>query len=72
MNLGVGLTFGSYGHLIWWPGAERSQQAYHFSRGGLATEALVGKRITPRLGIKTGLMVYPFLDERAAVATVAS
>ena len=59
-------------HLIWRPGAERNPRADHFSMGGLATEALVGKRITPRLGIKAGGIVYlyPFLDERAAVAPV--
>lgn len=70
LNLGVGLTFGAYDHLIWRPGAERNPRADHFSMGGLATEALVGKRITRRMGIKAGLIVYPFLDERAAVAPV--
>ena len=70
LNLGVGLTFGSYDHLTWWPGAERNPQTYHFSMGGLANEALVGKRITPHLGIRAALIVYPFLDERATVAPV--
>ena len=70
LNLGVGLTFRVLrpSHLV--AGVERNPRADHFSMGGLATEVLVGKRITPRLGIKAGLIVCPFLDERAAVLPV--
>ena len=35
------------------------------------SEVLVGKRITPRLRIEAGLVVYPFLGERPAVVPVA-
>ena len=38
---------------------------------GPVGEVLVGKRITPRLGIEAGLVAYPFLDERAVVVPVA-
>ena len=72
LNVGGGLTIGAYDHLIWHQGPRVSQrpESLPFSIGGLVGEVLVGKRITPRLGIKAGLVVYPFLDERKAVVPV--
>ena len=73
LNVGGGLTTGAYDHLIWHHGPRVSPrpESRSFSIGGLAGEVFVGKRITPRLGIKAGLVVYPFLDERTAVVPVA-
>ena len=65
-NLGVGLVFGTYEHLTWRPGASGRPVGFTYAVGGIATEWLVGRRITPRLGVKGGLIFYPFLDERAA------
>ena len=73
LNVGGGLTIGAYDHLTWHRGPRVSPrpESLPYSIGGLVGEVLVGKRITPRLGIKAGLVVYPFLDERKAVVPVA-
>ena len=73
LNVALGLTIGAYDHLTWHHGPRvsprpRSQPSYI---GGLASEVLVGKRITPRLRIKAGLVAYPLLGGRPAVVPVA-
>ena len=73
LNVGAGLTAGAYDHLTWHPdaGPNPRSEAWNTSIGGLVGEVLVGKRIAPRLTIKAGLVVYPFLGERTAVAPAA-
>ena len=73
LNVGGGLAFGVYDHLTWPGGPQVSPRpkSRRYSIGGLAGEVLVGKRITPRLGIEAGLVAYPFLNERTAVVPVA-
>ena len=72
LNVGGGLTIGAYDDLTWHQGPRVSPrpESRRVSIGGLAGEVLVGKRIMPHLGIKAGLVFYPFLDERKAVVPV--
>ena len=49
----------------------RAGRVERLTIGGLASEVLVGKRITPRLRIKAGLVAYPLLGGRPAVVPVA-
>ena len=64
---------GAYDHLTWHPDATQNSrpEVRNASIEGPLGEVLVGKRITPRLGIKAGLVVYPFLADRTAVVPVA-
>ncbi len=73
LNIGVGLMFGAYDHLTWHQGPRVSPRPERrlYNIGGLVGEVLVGKRITPRLGVKAGLVVYPVIDERKGVVPVA-
>ena len=73
LNVGGGGTIGVYDHLTWHHGPRVSPrpESRRYNIGGLAGEVLVGKQITSRLGIEAGLVVHPFLDERAAVVPVA-
>ena len=73
LNVGAGLMTGAYDHLTWHPDAGQNPrpEVWNASIGGPLGEVLVGKRITPRLGIKAGLVVYPFLADRTAVVPVA-
>ena len=73
LNVGGGATLGVYDDLTWRHGPRVSPrpESRRYNIGGLAGEVLVGKRITPRLGIEAGLVVHPFLAERTAVVPVA-
>ena len=73
LNLGAGLTTGAYDHLTWYPGTGPDSPEVWPLGGvrGPVGEVLVGGRIAPRLSIKAGFAVYPFLDERAALVPVA-
>ncbi len=73
LNVGGGVTIGVYDHLTCHHGPRVSPrpESRRYNIGGFAGEVLVGKRITSRLGIEAGLVVHPFLDERAAVVPVA-
>ena len=70
VNIGVGVTFAAYDHLTWRPGAANPEVGYVYSIGGIATEWLFGNWVTPRLGIKGGVIVYPFLDEKQAFSPI--
>jgi len=73
LNLGAGLTTGAYDHLTWYPGARPDSPEVRTQGGvgGPVAEVLVGRRIAPRLSIKAGFAVYPFLNERTAVVPIA-
>lgn len=73
LNLGAGLTTGAYDHLTWHPGARLDSPEIRTQGGvgGPVAEVFVGRRIAPRLSIKAGFAVYPFLGERAALVPVA-
>ena len=73
LNVGGGVMIGAYDDLTWHQGPRVSPrpESRRVSIGGPVGEVLVGKRITPRLGVKAGLVVYPVLDERKGVVPVA-
>ena len=73
LNVGGGVMIGAYDHLTWHQGPRESPrpESRLYNIGGPVGEVLVGKRITPPLGIKAGLVVYPMIDERKGVVPVA-